>query len=105
MAMLIAARRVVKSVSGVTYEIFVENQEKHDSVILQIGNIGESANRVSRKFRGAHPEIAWSSIIATRHRMVHGYDLIELEEVWRIAKVSVPELIRQLEPLIPPDED
>ncbi|MBU0690866.1 DUF86 domain-containing protein [bacterium] len=104
LSMLIAARRVMRSVTGVTYDQFRENLEKQDSVILQIGNIGEAANHVSKEFRDKHPNIQWKDIINMRHRMVHGYDLIKLEEVWKAANLSVSELIKLIEPLIPPDE-
>jgi len=102
-SMLISARRVQESVEGVSYELFISDREKYDSVILQIGNIGESANHVSKLFRDAHPEIQWTAIINMRHRMVHGYDLIKLEQVWAAATISIPDLIKRLEPLVPPD--
>ena len=103
--MLIAARRVVRSTTSVTWDEFLANEEKRDSVILQIGNIGEAANHISRDFQRAHPEIAWSEMIGMRHRMMHGYQRIKLEEVWKAAQKAVPELIRLIEPLVPPEEE
>ncbi|MCC6476649.1 DUF86 domain-containing protein [bacterium] len=104
LSMLISARRVQESVTGFSYDQFISDREKYDSVILQIGNIGESANRVSKHFRESYPQIQWAAIINMRHRMVHGYDLIKLEQVWTAATVSIPELISQLSKLVPSDK-
>jgi uncharacterized protein with HEPN domain len=99
-SMLIAARRVKESIEGVDFDQFVANREKCDSVILQIGNVGESANQVSSEFRKYHSEIPWTAMIKMRHRMVHRYDLINHEMVWKTATISIPALIAQLEVLV-----
>jgi uncharacterized protein with HEPN domain len=32
---------------------------------------------------------------------LHGYDIVDLDEVWRTAETDVPELLRLIEPLLP----
>ncbi|MBU0509863.1 DUF86 domain-containing protein [bacterium] len=103
--MLIAARRIVASTSDVTLEEFSANREKQDSVILQIGNIGEAAKKISADFAELHPEIQWRDISGMRNRLIHGYHKIDIREVWKAARTSVPELIRLIEPLVPPEEE
>jgi len=71
--------------------------------VLQI--IGEAAYHVSSTQRSAHPEIRWSEMIAMRHRLVHGYDRISTEIVWRTIRDDVPELIVQLERLLADDSN
>jgi hypothetical protein len=63
---------------------------------------GEAARRVSEAFQNAHPEIPWAKIVAQRHVLAHEYGEIQDDIVWKVATVSVPELISRLEPLIPP---
>jgi uncharacterized protein with HEPN domain len=38
-----------------------------------------------------------------RHKLIHDYFEIDLDVVWRAAKDDAPELIRLLEPLVPPE--
>jgi len=64
--------------------------------------IGEAANRVSRSFREAHPEIPWQRIVAQRNVLAHEYGEIENTLVWRVATIRIPELIQQLQRLLPP---
>jgi uncharacterized protein with HEPN domain len=64
--------------------------------------VGEAARKVSPEFQAAHPEIPWRPIIAQRHVLAHDYGEIDQEKIWRVANVHIPDLIVQLEPLIPP---
>lgn len=102
--MLIAARRIVRYLTGITREQFDVNLEKMDSVALQLGNIGEAASKVSAEYREKHAEIPWPKMIGMRHRIVHNYLEIDWDVVWTAATVEVPDLIRLLEPLITPEE-
>ena len=64
--------------------------------------IGEAANRVSRGFRAAHPEIPWRQIIAQRNVLTHEYGDIDDALIWRVVTTRIPELMSQLERLMPP---
>lgn len=35
--------------------------------------LGEAANNISAATQAIHPEIAWSDIIAMRHKLIHAY--------------------------------
>ncbi len=43
-------------------------------------------------------------IIGMRNRLVHEYFDIIPERVWDVVENSIPELVRLIEPLVPPDE-
>ena len=55
-----------------------------------------------RAFQSAHPDIPWPKIVAMRHILAHEYGEVKQEVVFRIATAHIPELIGQLEPLVPP---
>jgi len=65
--------------------------------LLQI--VGEAAGRVSADFCEAHPEISWPEIVSLRNRLIHGYDVIDLDIVWSILSTDLPKLIVDLEQL------
>ena len=73
---------------------------------VQIEILGEASRHVSSELQSAHAQIPWRSIQAQRHVLAHEYGEIKHERIWRVATVHIPELIRQLEPLVPspPDE-
>jgi uncharacterized protein with HEPN domain len=69
--------------------------------VIQV--VGEAATRVSRAGQLAHPEIPWGEAIATRHRMVHGYDRIDYDVVWDTIIEDFPPLIAALERILTGD--
>ena len=75
----------------------------HLAIIRLIEVIGEAARQVSAEFRASHPEIPWRAIIGMRNELIHAYRHVNLDNVWQVATESVPELIAQLEALIPPE--
>ena len=100
--MLSAAREVSSFVNGKTWEEYETRVGLRRQVERSVEIVGEAARHVSKQFQEAHPEIPWPKIIGQRHRLAHEYDLIRDSAIWRVATVYVPELIRALEPLIPP---
>jgi len=42
-----------------------------------------------------------SRVAGMRDRLIHGYDVVDLYEVWKTADVDVPGLLSWLEPLLP----
>jgi len=64
--------------------------------------IGEAARRVSPGLRAAHPEIPWKDVIGLRNVITHQYDKVDYEVMFRVVRKRVPELLRQLAPLVPP---
>ena len=102
--MLIAARKVENFASGVTWEKFRADELLQNAIMHQIQIIGEAARKVSREYKSAHPQISWQSIIGMRNRLVHEYFDIIPERVWDVVQNNISELIRIIEPLVPPDE-
>lgn len=100
-----AANRVKGYMAGVNRAAFEDDEMRQLAVIKLIEIIGEAARRVSKEFQDLHPEIPWARRIGMRHVLIHNYDQIVLQEGWDAATLSVPRLIAQLEPLVPPEDE
>lgn len=110
--MLEHGRETLSFVEGRAYEDYLADAMVRRAVERTVQIIGEAAARLSRSFCDAHPEIPWRAIKAQRHILVHEYDEIDHEKIWRVATVHIPELVSFLEPLVPhpppdpePDEE
>jgi len=99
-----AARRIREGVAGIAKEDFLKEWMRHSAIVRQIEIIGEATKRLSEEFKGSHPEIPWRSMAGMRDVVIHGYDHVDLEEVWKVAEADIPKLITMLEPLVPPEE-
>ena len=100
--MLNAAQGVVFHLQGVTYEQYSADENLRLATERRIEIIGEAARRVSPDFKEAHPEIPWRLIVDQRNVLIHSYDEIEDERIWRLAMREIPRLIEQLTDLLPP---
>ena len=58
--------------------------------------LGEAATRVSQATREANPSIPWSQIVATRNRLIHGYDVIDHDILWQTITCDIPPLLDAL---------
>jgi uncharacterized protein with HEPN domain len=100
--LLISARRIVTYARGLDWEDFMENGEKQDSILHRLTNIGEISKRISTEFKSAHPEVPWKVMAGMQDRIIHDYYQIDWE--WSTATKSIPDLIRLIQPLVPPEE-
>lgn len=103
--MLEAARLIRDYMEGVERTAFNLDQMRQDAIIRRIEIIGEATKRLSEQFRDAHPEIVWKDMAGMRDFVIHQYDKVLRDRVWNTATLSIPQLIAQLEALIPPEND
>jgi uncharacterized protein with HEPN domain len=68
--------------------------------LLQV--IGEAARLLPDPARQRFSSVPWNLIVGMRHKIVHEYFRIDFDVVWDTANISVPELLRALEPEIGP---
>jgi uncharacterized protein with HEPN domain len=67
-----------------------------DAVLRNLGIIGEAAHRLladAPEFAATHPEIPLAKIYATRNRITHAYEEVDMEIVWNLVVNDVPALL------------
>ena len=95
---LINAARLVKDfIQGFEKENFIYDLKTRSAVLYQITVIGEAVKRLSKEFRAKHTEIPWALIAGMRDNLIHGYDLVDWDEVWKTSTVDVPDLLDKIE--------
>lgn len=62
--------------------------------------VGEASSRVSIPTREKHREIPWPDIVGMRNRLIHGYDVVDLDLLWDTVETDLPSLIAQLEAIL-----
>ena len=105
--MLDAAKKAQRFVAGKTLAMLEQDEFFAAALSYVIQNIGESASRVSSEVQQQFTQISWREIIGMRNILVHDYLNTRYDILWNAATISVPELVRQLEAILPPfvDED
>jgi uncharacterized protein with HEPN domain len=91
-----ACSRIAAFVTDVDREEFFQDLRLSSAVAFQIAIVGEAVKRLSASLRSQHSEVPWKDIAGMRDRLIHGYDNIDLEELWKTASRDVPDLLVKL---------
>jgi uncharacterized protein with HEPN domain len=94
--MLRHAQEAVQFASGRTRADLDTDRQLNLALVRLLEIIGEVAARVSTPTRDNHPQIPWSQIVGLRNHLIHGYDTVDFDIVWRIVEVDLPPLIAEL---------
>ena len=62
--------------------------------------VGEAAHRMSSDTREKHPQVPWPQIIGMRNRLIHGYDVIDLDLLRDTVTHDLPPLTMALEQIV-----
>jgi len=62
--------------------------------------VGEAAARVPDPIRDRYPDVPWRDIADFRNRLIHGYDVVDFDRLWRIIEDELPPLIDALQRIV-----
>ena len=96
-----AARLIKVFIGGMTREEFLDDPKTQSSVLYQLLVLGEAVKRLSGEFRTQRADVPWSLIAGMRDHLIHAYDTVDWEEVWRTVTNDVPGLLAKIEPSLP----
>lgn len=92
---LTALERVERYTAGKSLADFNADTLIQDGVLRNLAIVGEAAHRLLTEapdFAVAHPEIPLAKIYATRNRITHGYEAVDLAVVWNLVLYDIPDL-------------
>jgi uncharacterized protein with HEPN domain len=92
-----AAQLVLDFVNGFNREMFVDDWKTRSAVLYQLTVVGEAVKRLSMDFRERNSQIPWALIAGMRDHLIHAYDLVDWDEVWKTSTQDVPDLLQKIE--------
>jgi uncharacterized protein with HEPN domain len=101
--MLDHAREALALTQGKTRADLDSDRLLELALIRLLEVVGEAANRVPEEESALYPEIPWPQIIGLRHRLIHGYDAVDLDILWQIVQVDLPPFVSALETILAQD--
>ncbi len=100
-----AVEKVALYLEGLDYEQLGRDSRTLDAVVWNLMIIGEAARHIPEEVQEAHPQVPWSKMRGMRNQIVHGYDQVDLEVVWKTAHDHLPPLVPQLKKVLAESED
>ena len=95
-----SARKAIDFCKGHTREDLDSEDLLGLAVVRLIEVVGEAASQVTPDFQDRHSQLPGSNIIGARHRLIHGYDEVDMDIVWSIIQEDLPKIAQQLEEII-----
>lgn len=86
-----AARLVLEFKGTLSREGFLHDLKTQSAVLHQLLIIGEAVKRLSDETRARAPAVPWALIAGMRDHLIHGYDAVDLDEVWNTAEKDIPQ--------------
>ena len=77
-----------------------DNRPLLNSVAMELIQAQEAANQLSDAFISEIPNLPWPQLRGLRNIIVHEYDAIDADELYRTVTVDVPHLIELLQPIV-----
>lgn len=71
---------------------FLASELLQDGVIRSFEVIGEVVKRLDPTLQEQHPEVAWSDFAGFRDVLIHQYDRVRIDLVWRFTREDLPAL-------------
>ena len=77
---------------GGNYEKFQSDKPYFKSVAMDLLQIGELANHLSKELIKKYNKVVWEKIIGLRNIIVHGYGSLQFKKIWDTSHEDATEL-------------
>lgn len=96
--------KIAQYINGKDQKSFEEDTELQDAVIRRLEIIGEAIKRLPEDFRNQHLQITWRKAAGMRDVLIHAYDEVQYDQVWKTVaetlppfKIQIQDLLKELE--------
>lgn len=83
--------------AGMSFDQFKKDDKTQFATFHALEIIGEAANKLSDDFRESNLDFPVRKAVELRNILIHGYDLIRLDIVWKTIEDHLPLLKDQIE--------
>ncbi|MBA7557800.1 hypothetical protein ES705_50572 [subsurface metagenome] len=91
---------IIEFTKNVDFEIFKKTRLIQSAVIRELEIIGEATKNLTDDLKKTFKSIPWLKIAGMRDKLIHGYFMVDLKEIWNTAKKDISTLKNSIEIII-----
>jgi uncharacterized protein with HEPN domain len=95
-----AIERIEEYTANYEFEDFVRDRKTVDAVLRNLEVMGEAARYVPEEIKERHADVPWKRIIGLRNVVIHHYFGVDLNIVWTIVRLQLPDLKKSVEKIV-----
>ena len=103
--MLNAAQKAIRFTKGKQREDLDADEMLALALVRLLEIIGEAASKVSEETRNTEPSLPWAKMVGMRNRLIHGYDIVDLNVLWQTIGDDLNPLVESLAALLSKMDD
>jgi uncharacterized protein with HEPN domain len=84
--------RIAEYISGLTFDRFADTPLVRDAVERNLERISEASRHIPDEMKAEHVHIPWRQVADIGNVLRHGYERIDDETIWNIARLDLPAL-------------
>lgn len=97
---LTCTKKIENYVKGMPFDEFAQDMKTQDAVIRNLEVIGEAANKLPDHFGEKHPHFPLEEAVSMRNFLIHEYDRVNLDVVWKTIQDDIPVLKASTEEIL-----
>jgi len=91
---------IIEFTKNVDFETFKKTRLIQSAVIRELEIIGEATKNLTDDLRKTFKGIPWLKIAGMRDKLIHGYFIVDLKELWNTVKKDISTLKNSIEKII-----
>jgi uncharacterized protein with HEPN domain len=88
------------AIQGLDFETFEEDFIINFAVARALEIVGEATKRLPDTLRESYPNIPWRDMAGMRDRLIHAYDSVDMQIMWRVVTEDIPFIKPQLQQIL-----
>lgn len=89
----IAGIAAIEFLGGASLAAFLDDPKTQAACMRQLEIIGEAVKRLSDETKNTYPNVPWREWAGMRDILIHAYDRVDPEEVWKTLQNDLPKLL------------
>jgi len=91
---------IEKYTQNILFDHFKDDEYMQDAVIRRFEIIGEAAKHIPEDFKQKHSHIPWKLATGMRDVLIHNYNEVNFDRLWKTITEDLPPFKKHLEELL-----